>query len=157
MTNKGGFSFGTNGIMGIITLILGFILLFFIAKGVFTLLSWAAPFLLLGALIVNWRTVAGYGKFILNLFKRNIIMAIVAVVLTVIGFPIVAGFLFGKSFLDRKVAQLRSAQEEKVEGEYVEYEDLTEDEVEPEILELPEIEPLQQESDYDDFFEDPKN
>lgn len=162
--NKPEFKLTSNGLFGLLILAIGFVALWFIAKSVFTLLSWVAPFLLVGALIVNYKTVIGYGKFVLSLLKRNWIMGLVAIVLTIFGFPIVTGFLFAKSFLDRKVNKMMDEQKRQVEGELVEYEDVT-DEVtevteEAETLELPPIKKAQPEkivekNEYDDLFNSP--
>lgn len=158
MERNSGFKLGVNGIMGLVMLILAFVALYYVATGIFTLLGYAAPLLLLGALVVNWRTVAGYGKFVLGLFtSKRWVMGIVAVILTVIGFPVVSGFLFAKSFIDRKVAGLREAHREQTEGVFVEYEDVTEEAEIEDVLELPVIEEEiipEIDNEYDDLFDE---
>jgi hypothetical protein len=74
------------------------------------------------------------------------------VLLTIFGFPVVSGFLFAKSFLDRKVKSIMKDQEKKVEGEYVEYEEVEDEE--PEVLDLPPLEKAKERNEYDDLFSD---
>ncbi len=124
MTQQG-FSIRLNGIIGFLFLILMMVALFFIAKGIFTVLAWMAPVLLVGALLINYRTILNYLKFMLGLLQRNPLSGIIGIVLSVIGFPVLCGVLFGKSIFDRKVRKLQQAYEQHEQGEYVEYEDVT--------------------------------
>lgn len=116
------FQLGTKGIVGFIMAIAMVVLLFFFMKGVFSILAWAAPFLLLASLIINYRTVVNFLKWIYELLFRNPIMGIVTLVLMFFGFPVVAGFLFGKSIFDRKVKLLVEANNR--ENEFIEYEEV---------------------------------
>ena len=150
MQNQRNFKLSLNGIVGLVTIIAIFVLLFFVARGIFQLLSLLAPVLLIGALIIHYRTVVNFGKFLVNLFKRNILGGIAAVVLIVLGFPVVAGFLFGKSLLDRKILKLTQAHHQQ--DEFVEYEDVTgQDEARLELKSLPKD---VTQSEYDDLFEE---
>ena len=149
-----GFSVRSNGIFGFIFMILVLVGLFFIARGIFKLLALAAPVLILGALIINYRTVINYFKFILNLFKRSVLTGIIAVLLSIIGFPILSAVLFGKSILDRKVKRLQQHAQMEREGELVEYEEVIKPTREKD-LELPPLEkqePPQKENPYKDLF-----
>ena len=127
------FQVGSRTIMGFVMAVAFFIFLFFMMKGIFTVLAWAAPFLLVGAILINYRTIINFGKWLYHLIVGNPIMGIVAVVLCVFGFPVVAGFLFGKSLFDRKVRLLIEAQ--NPQEEFTEYEELSN-----ERLELKELE-----------------
>jgi len=149
--NIGGKNGSTGSIGGIILLILGFVVLFFVAKGIFTILSWVAPVLLILTLIIDYTVITGFGKFIINLFKNNILTGILAVLLTVIGFPIVAGFLFFKSILKRKIGKIIDDQAPK--EIYADYEVVEEEE--EDFLELPKIDKKIEDVDdneYDDLF-----
>ncbi|HZV71228.1 MAG TPA: hypothetical protein VFG10_16855 [Saprospiraceae bacterium] len=138
MTTQG-FSVRGNGIFGFIFMVLLLVGLFFIAKGIFTVLAWASPFLLAGALIVNYKTVLNYLKFILSLLQRNILAGIIAIVLSVIGFPVLSGVLFGKALFDRKIRRLQQAHANQVAGEFVEYEEVIKPQ-QKETLDLPQLE-----------------
>ncbi|MEP6795425.1 MAG: hypothetical protein ABJB16_13935 [Saprospiraceae bacterium] len=142
-----GFSIRGNGILGFIFMVLVLIGMFFIAKGIFTLLAYASPVLLAGALIINYKTVLNYLKFILSLLQRNVLSGIVAIIFSVIGFPVLAGVLFGKALFDRKIRRLQQAHANEQASEYVDYEEV----IKPERsqrndgLELPPLEKPQAE------------
>jgi len=119
-----GFNIRLNGIIGFIFMVMIFVGLFFVAKGVFTVLTWIAPVLIGLALLINYRTILNYLKFMLSLLQRNPLGGIIGILLSFFGFPILAGVLFGKSILDRKVRKLNEAYQAEKEGEYVEYEEV---------------------------------
>src|SRR3989337_2570202 len=149
-----GFSIRSGGIFGFVFLVLVLVALFFIAKGIFKLLALASPFLILGAVIINYRTVLNYLKFVLSLFKRSLLVGIIAVLLSVIGFPILSGVLFGKAILDRKVRRLQQEHRRREEGEFVNYEEVSKKPFR-EDLELPPLEKREAEkrdNPYKDFF-----
>ncbi len=136
----------------IIMFIVGLALLYFIAKGIFTLLYWAAPVLLIITLFMDYKVVLDYGKFILKLLKENPLMGIVGIVLTIVGYPVVSGFLFFKALMKRKIDQVMEKHKPK-EEDFTEYEEVKED-----FLELPEIEKTVQSNtksgnEYDNMFE----
>ena len=141
--------FGAFG--SIIILILFFIALYFIAKGIFTVLSYLAPILLIITLIIDYTVVLDFGKFILRLFKNNILIGILAVLLTIVGFPIVAGFLFFRSLIRRNLKSTGSFKETPKEI-YTDYEEIEDEE--EDFLSLPEIkkEKQKKDNDYEQFF-----
>ncbi len=157
MTSYKEFRFGgrnsnpLGGFGSIIILILFFIALYFIAKGIFTVLSYLAPVLLIITLIIDYSVVLDFGKFIIRLFKNNILVGILAVLLTIVGFPIVAGFLFFRSLIRRNLKSSGSIKETPKEI-YTDYEEIKEDE--EDFLSLPEIkkEKQKKDNDYEQFF-----
>jgi len=124
---------GFKSIMGFLIAVGFFILLFFMMRGIFTVLAWAAPFLLIAAVLINYRTIVNFGKWLYRLITGNPIVGIVAVVLCVFGFPVVAGFLFGKSLLDRKVRLL--LEERSQQDEFTDYEEISNEPLELKQLE----------------------
>ncbi|NNF33848.1 MAG: hypothetical protein HKN68_07050 [Saprospiraceae bacterium] len=147
----GGSNNPLGGIGAIVILILFFVALYFIAKGLFTVLSWIAPVLLILTLIIDYKVIVDFGKWIIKLFKNNILTGILAVLLTVIGFPIAAGILFSRALVRRKLRSMGHDPDSESSPEYAEYEEVVEDE---DFLELPQIEkpPQDVDSDYDDLF-----
>jgi predicted membrane protein len=139
------------GIGALVVLILFFVALFFIAKGIFTILSWVAPVLLILTLIIDYKVVLDYGKWIGKLLKNNILVGILAILLTIIGFPVAAGFLFFRAMVRRKLKSMGHDLDTESKQEYTEYEEVVEEE---DFLELPPIEkpPHEADSDYDDLF-----
>ena len=75
-------------------------------------------------------------KWLWSLLSGSPLMGVLAVVLTVIGFPVVAAFLFGKALVDRR---MKSYMEERgMIDEYVDYEIVEEEDPDP--LTLPTLE-----------------
>jgi hypothetical protein len=149
-----GFNIRLNGIIGFAFMVLLFVGLFFIAKGVFTVLAWVAPVLIILALLINYRTVLNYLKFMLGLLQRNPVGGIIGILLSFFGFPILAGVLFGKSILDRKVKKLKDAYQAEKDGEFVEFEEIIKPERETK-LDLPPMEkqaPVKKDNQYEDLF-----
>ena len=141
-----------NSLGSILTLVFIFVALYFIASSIFKILSWAAPVLLAGALIINYQVVLSYGKWLLKLVQDNLLMGVGAILLTIFGFPIIAGFLFGKALLYRKVDKMREEYEVKTHGEYVEYEEIEE----PEPLQLPRMQKQSRDrgNEYEQLFDE---
>lgn len=149
-----GFSIRFNGLLGFVLMVAVFVALFFIAKGIFTLLAWVAPVLILAALLINYRTILNYLKFMLSLLRRNPLGGILGIILSVVGFPILAGVLFGKSILDRKVKKLQDAYRAQEQPEFTEYEEVIRPQRE-ERIELPPLEQRPRENKdnrYEDLF-----
>ena len=149
-----GFSIRANGIIGFVFMVAVLVGLFFVAKGIFKLLAFAAPVLIILALIINYRTVVNYLRFVLGLLHRNPLGGIIAILLSIFGFPILSGVLFGKSILDRKVKRLQQAHQTQERSEFVDYEEVIRPERE-DSLNLPPLEkknPVSKENPYKDLF-----
>jgi len=90
-----------------IVLLVGFVfvvaMLFWVAKSILKILSLVAPVVFIAALVINYRVVIGYGKWLLASLKRNPIFGIVAIIFTVIGFPVVSIFLLLRALATRGV------------------------------------------------------
>lgn len=160
MMQSQGYTIRTNGIIGFLFMVLVLVGLFFIAKGIFKLLLWLSPVLIIGALLIHYQTVIGFLKYLWNLLRSNPVVGILAVVLTAVGYPLVCGYLFGKSVLDRKVRKLENAIREREQGEFVEYVEVVRDETTPSSernkpIELPPLEskrPEKAPNRYEDLF-----
>ena len=147
-----------SSIFSILTMVLIFVALFFVAQGIFSILAWLAPILIIATIIIDYKVILGYGKWLLNLLRKDILVGIGGILLTVFGFPIIAGFLFGKALLYRKMKKMNQDFEEERAGEFLEYEEIEEDFSSP--LELPTIEKEKKQSnksndnDYEQLFGD---
>ncbi len=127
------FEFNTqNTIIAIVFLAVTFFALFWIARGIFTILTYVAPILLLATLVINYKIVVNYGKWLWKQLQNNPIMGVIAILLTIIGFPVVSFLLFGKALLERKVKQVEEEVRMEREGNFADYEIIDE-----EPLELP--------------------
>lgn len=122
---------------------------YYVLQGLYYLLLWAAPALLVLALIINWRVFPDTIKNWLKSLETNPLSALLSLAVAVLIFPFFSLYLFLKAIGYRKMEQFRqqfgepekpSAQEEFVEFEELESKPKRSFEEEPEILELP-IEP----------------
>jgi len=104
--------------------ILALVALFYAAKLAFSLIYLIAPILFIITLVMDYKVVTGYGKWIINLFKANPLYGIGASVLTFFAYPVVAIALFLKAILNKKVKEVKQQFDKKKNGEYVEYEEL---------------------------------
>lgn len=142
----------SNAIVGILFLVATLFVLFWLAKSVFTILAWLAPALLIAAIIIDYQSVLNYGKWLFSQLRFHTLNGILYTILTIVGFPVVSLFLFGKSLLRKKMKSLEKNYVEQTQGVYTEYE-IVEDE--PERLELPPLEKRKQEAkdDYEQLFD----
>ncbi len=112
-----------------------FILIFFVAKAIFSLLYYIAIPLLIATAIINYKVILGYLKNLGNLFKRSPLMGIGAGVLSAFLYPVVIAFLFVQALLYRKSDKIQAEMNQQKEGEYVAYEEVTDEHIiEPEDL-----------------------
>ncbi|MCO6491822.1 MAG: hypothetical protein J5I98_25630 [Phaeodactylibacter sp.] len=154
------FNFNNNNpfssITGILLVVLFLVALYFIARAIFTILYYLSPIMIVAALIIDYKVVLGYAKWLGGLLRDNLLLGIGAVVLSVLGFPVLSAFLLGKALFRRQVQKAREEAEAPREGEYIEFEELDD-----EPLELPRIEkeerkrdrPRKTDNRYDEFFE----
>lgn len=142
----------SNVIVGVLFLVASLFVLFWLAKSIFTILAWLAPALLIAAVIIDYQTVLNYGKWLINQLRFNTINGILYTLLTVVGFPLVSLFLFGKSLLRKKMKALEKNYTQQKEGMYTEYEIVDE---EIHSLELPPLEKRKQpaKDDYEQLFD----
>ncbi len=123
-----------NAVAGLLILVVVLVTLFMLARFVFQILAFLSPVLIIAALVLDYKTVTGFGKWLIDLVRRNALMGIAAIVLTVLGFPLVSAFLAGKALLSRNVRKAREEQEPQKPGEYIDFEELDD-----RPLELPEL------------------
>jgi hypothetical protein len=85
--------------------ILGLVALFYILRGLYFLLWWAAPVLFALALILNWRLVAETGKSFIRLLQRRPLSGILLALISIFAFPLLALYLFLAAVGGRRMAQ----------------------------------------------------
>ena len=161
MTSRKQFDMKTNTWVGLIALVFIFIAVYFIASSIFRLLAWLSPILLIATAIIDYKVIVNYVKWVIDLTKKNTPLGIGAIVLSIIGYPVLFGFLFGRALLNRRIKQAKSAATSAEEGEYVDFEELETKKLELPPLEKqqrPEPEPApqkqQKNSDYDNLFQE---
>ena len=150
MNNRGQSPFGFFVPMLILLIIL--FAFYYAIKGLFTILSFIAPVLLIATFIIDRNVIFDYFKSLGKMLKDNTLVGILAVVLTIIGWHVVSGFLFGKALLKRSFNKMVQKVEER-ENTFTEYEIIEEDE---DFLQLPEQEVIikkpKTDNDYNDLF-----
>jgi len=146
--------FGNVGV--IIGFILILVLFYFLLKGLYTLLSWISPFLLIGALILDYRVVLDFGKYVLRLLKENTAIGILIVVLCILGFPFLTGLLFFRAFTGRFIKNYLKKAEEAAKPKFSDYEEVeNNDSTKEEYLVLPKADRKvenKKDSEYDELF-----
>jgi hypothetical protein len=141
----------------LIVLILFLLVGYFLISGLFKVLSIVAPFLLIGAAILDYTVITDYVKFILKLLKENPLFGLIAILLTLLGHNAVFGFLFFKALMRSNAKKFANKIKEQRET-FADYEEVKENEKEDDFLELPNInksKPVERSKDgqkYDDLF-----
>jgi len=164
--NPNGGGGGPFGMIGsIIMLVLGLLLAYMVIKGVFTLLFWLSPVLLIAGVAIDPKGALNLGKSFITLAKKNPLIPIGIVILSALWFPVIpgiigaltGGFLLSKHFVKKKIKKVfdqHAPQEASKEPEeFVEYEEISEDD----FLELPSVEPKAEpqakpNNEYDNMF-----
>lgn len=132
-----------------IVLLVGFVLviatLFWVAKSILKLLAMAAPVIFIAALVINYKVVLGYGKWLLEAFKRNPLFGAIATLFTIIGFPLVSLFLLIRAITSKGLQNSFNTKK----GEFIKYEEVKED-----FLDISDIEHQKKklDNDYNDIF-----
>ena len=116
-------SFGNALLAGII-LIGVFIGLYWVARGIFSLLSFLAPVMLIITAILNYRVITGYAQWLWDNLKKEPLMGLLYVLLTVVGFPIVSAYLLFKAIAQHRRKKMKEQFNSHREREisYTEYE-----------------------------------
>ncbi len=117
-----------NLVIGLLVIIIFMLGLFRLAAWLFNLLSWVAPILLIATAIIDYKVIVNYVKWVIKLFKKNVLMGILATVGTIIGFPIAATFLLVQALIRKNIIKINSRGKEK-EGEYIDFEELESGEI----------------------------
>lgn len=115
------------GFLGpLLILALFFAAIFFIAKGLFWLLARVGPVLLLITLIIDYKVVVNYLKYLWRMLKERTIVGLLLVLITVVGFPFICAYLFFKALGKRSLKRMQN-EEERMDTQFTDYEDVTED------------------------------
>ncbi len=122
MSTRGGSPFGIFFAFLFFGLILLGLFLFF--GLMLRLLYVAGPVLLILAVILDYKTVIGYIGGIGTLLKQQPLRGIFALVLSVLGYPIVALFLLGRILLFRRLSKFEQQMRQQAEGQITDYEEL---------------------------------
>jgi hypothetical protein len=106
--------------------ILALAALWFILRGLYKILFWASPVLLIVALFINWRAVMDTLKNWLRKMETNPVGGLFSAALAVLLFPFFSLYLFVKALGYNKIEQRQREFEQthRAEEEFVEFEEL---------------------------------
>jgi hypothetical protein len=152
-TGGGNNPFGS--ILSFVFMVLFFVGLFYLANFIFKILWWVAPALLIVTLILDYKVITGYLKWLGSSFKRNWVFGILLGILTVLGFPLVTAFLFFKALFRKKVKKAQDEYEARTRGTLIDYEEVDSEQHITIDLPPPSAPPKEERRDnrYDDMFE----
>lgn len=142
------------GFIGPLLILAGFFaVLFLIARGVFKLLYFIGPVLLIIAIILDYKAVIEFLQSAWNLLVKNPLMGIMAIVLGIVFWPVLTGYIFFKALGRRKLKKVLDTMEQE-RNSYTEYEEVVEDDS---FLQLPELNkpkenPIYRDNKYDQLF-----
>lgn len=108
---------------------------FYVARSVFYILSWMAPVLLVIALILDYKVVLNYGKWLIKLLTSNTLYGIIICLLTIFFFPVVAGWLCFKAVLSWQLKKKFPQNKPSGLDEYAEYEEVDSEIHEEDVIE----------------------
>ena len=131
--NNSSYNLG-NTLVSLIIFAAVFLVIVWAAQGVFTILSWLAPVMLILTLLLDYKVVVNYVKTIWLWLKHKTIFGVLAVIFTILGFPLVTAFLLIRAFLSRSKKRSVKEAERREKGEFISYEELDDK------LELPDFE-----------------
>jgi len=114
-------------IIGVAVIVLFILGLFWALRMAFTLLYYLSPVLLIAALIIDYKVVLDYFKWLRDTFRRNAISGVIIGILSVVGFPVLSAYFLTRALLKKQVKKAKAEYERKRDGDLVEYEELQTD------------------------------
>ncbi len=150
---------GLGCLLGLALLIFG---AYYAIKGLYYVLYWAAPALVVLTLIINWRVIPDTLKNWLKTLETNPVSGLVLAAFAVLAFPFFTLWLFLKALGYRKLEKMKReyGSYEPPKDEFVDFEEIESSPLgkapEPEILDAPEKKETpkakKEENPYDGFF-----
>lgn len=113
-------------IWAVLFLVLFIVAMYYILKGLFYLLYFTAPVMLIALLIIDHRIFVSHFKAAFSKIRQNPAVGILSFILQIIGLPFVLAYLLMKALFVRKLRSVEDRIRTQREGEFVEFEDVTE-------------------------------
>ncbi len=112
--------------------------MFFLLRGIFIVLTWIAPILLIAALILDKSVVINYVKWLGSLVKSNPWVGVAAILLSLVGYMGVFPYLFIKALFNKKIKDAQRKYERQEQGELIDFEEI-DSQPNSDLLDLPQI------------------
>ena len=115
-----------NGIVSLFISVLVLVGFYYLAVGLFKILAAISPVLLICSLIFNYNVVLDHVKELGSRLSQNPIFGILIIILNILAFPFVIGYLFVKSIFSSSwlFPQKEPIYSKRQATEYTEYEEL---------------------------------
>ena len=125
----------------------------------FKIIWWAAPIIFIASLVIDHKVFVGFIGTITKLFKRNWVFGLVAGILSIALFPLLAVYFLGMALFKKKLKEKQVEIDEARNGKWTDYEDVTPPE--PDVMEIgyeelppaPEPQPRKRDDRYDQLFD----
>ena len=103
-----------NSIIGLLSSVLFIFLAFYALKGLFWVLTYLSPVLLIATLIIDPKVVTDYLKMLWNLLKTTPFFGVLCCGLSIFALPVIVFYLFGKMMMLRQAKKFQ----ERFEARY---------------------------------------
>lgn len=113
-----------NAIVGILLMIVFLIGIYYVARLIFRILLFLSPFMLIATLIIDRSVVTGYIQWLFGMTRRNPLIGVLGIVLSILGFPVVSAFLLARALLNKKIKETQQKEKIRREGQFIDFEEL---------------------------------
>lgn len=93
----------------------------------FTLLYYLSPLLIIAALIIDYKVVLDYLKWVRNTFRRDAISGVIIGILSIVGFPVLSAYFLTRALMKKQIKKAQHEYERRQNGDLVDYEELETD------------------------------
>jgi ABC-type antimicrobial peptide transport system permease subunit len=113
-------------ILGLIIFLAVLFGMFWLAGQIMRLLWIIFPLFVIGAALLDYKVIVGYFRWLKKTTKKNLPLGIAAILLSVIGFPVVSVFWFWQAYRNYSLRKQRKSDAgDPLElGEYIDFEEL---------------------------------
>lgn len=121
-------SYNVNPLLAILFVIGFFVLMYYFIMGFFYVIYWAAPLIVLGVLILDYRLFVDHFKGLFQRIKREPVSGILWFIVNILALPLVALWLLIVGLAKRKVKKAHKEQQKRRDALYSDYELVDEEE-----------------------------
>ncbi len=144
--------FKLDSVASLLLFIVFIVAMFFILRGIFIVLTWIAPVLLIAAFFIDRSVVINYIKWLGSLVKSNPALGVVAILLSIVGYMGVFPYLFFKALFKKKIKNIQEKYEQEQKGELIDFEEI-ESKKNTDLLDLPPLDQQEKKSHTQDKYD----